>query len=384
MNAEVSTPISVPREPAVAVIIPCHNEANAIEKVVRDFQLALPDAQIFVYDNASSDATYEVARAAGATVRREPRLGKGNVVRRMFSDVDADVFIMVDGDDTYDASAAPALVEYLLSNSLDMLNAARVPSSGDAYRRGHKFGNAVLTGIVARVFGDQITDMLSGYRIFSRRFVKSFPAIANGFEIETELTVHALGLRVPVGELPVCYKVRGEGTHSKLHTYRDGILILKFIVHLVKQEKPLAFFGWASALLAIISILVEIPVIITFLEIGLVPQLPSAVLGMGVGLLAFLSLACGLILETVTQGRIETKRMHYLSLPSVGPALTSTDGSGRRAVTNQAGARRDTRVALQLATTVNTAAKGPAHQPSTINSDRHVTSVLPQAQRSPV
>ncbi|WP_129649568.1 glycosyltransferase family 2 protein [Peristeroidobacter agariperforans] len=332
MNAQTSTPLSTCLKPSVAVIIPCHNEANAIARVVRDFRSALPDASIFVYDNVSSDATYEVAKSAGAIVHREFRRGKGNVVRRMFADIDADVLVMVDGDDTYDASAAPTLIEHLLNNSLDMVNAARVPSSTDAYRKGHRLGNIILTGIVSMVFGNQITDMLSGYRIFSRRFVKSFPAISNGFEIETELTVHALDLHLPVGEIPVRYKERCEGTSSKLHTYRDGILILRFIVHLIKQEKPLEFFGCVFLLLSLISLAVEIPVIVTFIETGLVPQIPSAVLGVGIGLLASLSLVCGLILETVTQGRNEAKRMHYLSLPPVTPA--HNEGTGHRGAAN--------------------------------------------------
>jgi glycosyltransferase involved in cell wall biosynthesis len=315
MNTGVSAPFAIDREPTVAVIIPCYNEAGAIAKVVRDFRSALPKAKVFVYDNASSDMTSTEAKAAGAIVCNEVQRGKGHVVRRMFADVDADVFVMVDGDDTYDASIAPLMVELLLENSLDMVNAARVAESTNVYRAGHQVGNAMLSGLVAKVFGSRITDMLSGYRAFSRRFVKSFPAVSSGFEIETELTVHALELCLPVVEIPVRYKERARGTQSKLNTYRDGILIFKFIVHLIKQERPFEFFGAAFLALALTSVLIEIPVIVTFVQTSLVPQIPSAVLGVGVGLLSFLSLVCGLILETVTQGRIEAKRMHYLSLP---------------------------------------------------------------------
>lgn len=314
MNTALTTPLPFRREPTVAVIIPCYNEAAVIAKVVRDFRSALPAAKIFVYDNASSDSTSEEALSAGAVVRSESRVGKGNVVRRMFADVDADVFVMIDGDDTYDVSVAPRLVEVLLANSLDMVNAARVPTSTGVYRRGHKFGNALLTKVVATVFGGRITDMLSGYRAFSRRFVKSFPAVSSGFEIETELTVHALELRLPIAEIPVRYKERSAGSKSKLKTYRDGILILRFIVRLVKQERPFEFFGWIFVALALTSIVLEIPLIATFLKTGFVPRIPTAILGVGIGILSFISLTCGLILDTVTRGRLEAKRMHYLSL----------------------------------------------------------------------
>lgn len=324
--------LPVPRQPTVAVIIPCRNEASAIAKVVRDFRAALPEAAIFVYDNASSDDTCAVARAAGAIVRSETQKGKGNVIRRMFADIEADVFVMVDGDDTYDASVAPRLIETLITNSLDMVNAARVPVSGGAYRVGHKFGNTVLSTFVAKVFGDRITDMLSGYRAFSRRFVKSFPATSCGFEIETELTVHALELRLPIAEIPVLYKERQAGSQSKLNTYRDGILILKFIIRLIKQEKPLAFFGWGFVVLGLASVLIEIPVILGFIKTGLVLAIPSAMLGIGVGVLSFTSLVCGLILDTVTQGRIEAKRMHYLSLAASPSFTTYATGSSRAAI----------------------------------------------------
>ena len=322
MNAKIMTDpsdaaaeLSERRRPVVAVVIPCFNEAAAIGKVVRDFRAAMPDARIFVYDNASSDETSAAARQAGAIVRTEPQRGKGNVVRRMFADVEADVFVLVDGDDTYDAAAAPRLVAMLIDHSLDMVNATRTPVSDQAYRAGHQFGNAVLTGVVARIFGNRVTDMLSGYRVFSRRFVKSFPTLSAGFEIETELTIHALELRLPIAEVSVAYKERPVGSASKLKTYSDGYRIFKFIFRLIKQEKPFQFFGALFLLLMASSVLLEIPVILTFMHTGLVPRMPTALLGTGIALLAFMSLTCGLILDTVTRGRAEAKRMHYLSIP---------------------------------------------------------------------
>ncbi|HSY07825.1 MAG TPA: glycosyltransferase [Steroidobacteraceae bacterium] len=302
-------------KPTIAVLIPCYNEGSAIRAVVHGFREALPNASIFVYDNNSTDTTREVSAAAGAIVRTEPLQGKGNVVRRMFADIEADVFVLVDGDGTYDAASAPRLVELLLTDNLDMVNAARVASSQNAYRAGHQFGNALLTGMVALIFGNRLTDMLSGYRVFSRRFVKSFPALTGGFEIETELTVHALELRLPVAEVPTPYRERPSGSMSKLRTYRDGMRILRTIVTLIKQERPLQFFASISVVLAALAIALVIPVIQTFLSTGLVPKLPTAVLSMGIMLLAFLSLVCGLVLETVTRGRVESKRLHYLSIP---------------------------------------------------------------------
>jgi glycosyltransferase involved in cell wall biosynthesis len=306
---------AVLRDPVIAVLIPCRNEEATIGKVVSDFRTALPSACIFVYDNNSTDGTQVEARNAGAVVRAEAQPGKGNVVRRMFADVEADVFVLVDGDDTYDASAAPKLVNRLLSEGLDMINAARLAESAAAYRRGHRFGNALLTGVVARVFGKGLGDMLSGYRVFSRRFVKSFPALSRGFEIETELTVHALELRLPISEMTVRYRERPEGSSSKLRTYVDGMRILKMILRLIKEEKPLPFFFSIFLVLTLSSIFLEIPVVITFLRTGLVPRIPTAVLGTGMVLLGFLALACGFILDTVTRGRIELKRMHYLNVP---------------------------------------------------------------------
>jgi glycosyltransferase involved in cell wall biosynthesis len=302
-------------KPIIAVLIPCCNEEAAIGTVVRDFRRVLADCTIFVYDNNSNDRSREVALAAGAIVRTEPLQGKGNVVRRMFADIEADVFVLVDGDNTYDAESAPKLVDLLLREALDMVNASRVASSDLAYRAGHQLGNAMLTGLVSRIFGNRLTDMLSGYRVFSRRFVKSFPALTSGFEIETEFTVHALELRLPIAEVPTPYRERPAGSMSKLRTYRDGVRILRTIMALIKQERPMQFFASISACLAIVSTVLVVPVIQTFLSTGLVPRLPTAILSMGIMLLAFLSLTCGLILETVTRGRIEAKRLHYLGVP---------------------------------------------------------------------
>ena len=323
MNTAISAPLQLYRRPKVAVVIPCHNEACIIAKVVRDFRSVLPDATVYVYDNASTDSTSSEALSAGAVVRTEPLVGKGNVLRRMFADIEADVFLMIDGDDTYDVSIAPRLIETLIENSLDMVNAARIPMSTQVYRRGHKLGNTILSQAVAKIFGGRVNDMLSGYRALSRRLVKSFPAVSAGFEIETELTVHALELRLPITELPVRYKERPEGSKSKLKTYRDGFRILKFIIYLIKQEKPLQFFGWIFIVLTLITALLEFPIVLTFVRTGLVPRLPTAVLGLGIGILAFISLTCGLILDTVTRGLREAKRMHYLSLGGTG--FTGTD-----------------------------------------------------------
>jgi len=301
--------------PTVAVLIPCLNEEAAIPAVVNDFRRALPDALIFVYDNGSTDRTVEVARAAGAIVRREPLKGKGNVVRRMFADIEADIYVLVDGDDTYDAASAPAMIRRLIDDALDMVNGAREEKSEAAYRRGHRFGNRLLTGLVARFFGERMSDMLSGYRIMSRRFVKSFPALATGFETETELTVHALELRMPIAEVMTPYRERPAESASKLRTIPDGIRIMRLIMRLVREERPLEFFSLVAGVLALASILLGIPVVLEYITTGLVPRLPTAVLAMGLMLLAFLSLACGLILSTVTRGRMEAKRLHYLGIP---------------------------------------------------------------------
>jgi glycosyltransferase involved in cell wall biosynthesis len=311
-----SDPAAVARQ-RIAVLIPCYNEEVAIPRVVAAFRSALPNAAIFVYDNNSKDATRRVAEAAGAIVRSEKQQGKGHVVRRMFADIEADAYVLVDGDDTYDASAAPEMLHILFSERLDMVTGVRVTEAIDAYRPGHRFGNAVLTGMVRWVFGNRISDMLSGYRVFSRRFVKSFPALASGFETETEFTVHALELRLPVSEVQTAYKERPVGSASKLNTWRDGFRILSTILLLVQRERPLMFFSATGALLFLASILLALPLITTYLEIGLVPRLPTAILATGLALMSFLSLASGLILDTVSRGRLEAKRLAYLA--QLGP-----------------------------------------------------------------
>ncbi|WP_371869630.1 glycosyltransferase family 2 protein [Duganella flavida] len=302
----------------IAVIVPCYNEALTIGNIVRDFNTCLPQAAVYVFDNNSSDATMAVAKEAGAIVRSVPLQGKGNVIRRMFADVDADIYIMVDGDDTYDASVAPQLAEKLLREGLDMVVGTRVTEEQEAYRFGHRFGNKLLTGCVSVVFGNTFTDMLSGYRIFSRRYAKSFAAHAAGFETETELTVHALELRMPVAEVSTIYKSRPEGSFSKLNTYRDGIRILWMITKLFKNEKPLHFFSLLAGLCAIAAGVLAVPLVETFVQTGLVPRLPTAVLCTGLSLFGVVLLSCGLILDTVTKGRIEQKRFAYLAVP--GPA----------------------------------------------------------------
>jgi hypothetical protein len=303
--------LEVKARPRIAVLVPCYNEEQSIGKVVDDFAAVLPEAQIYVYDNNSKDRTAEIAAAHGAIVRRETRQGKGNVVRRMFADIDADIFVMVDGDDTYDAASARKLVAELIDNQLDMVTGARV-SDWEAYRRGHRFGNLVLTGLVTMVFGRETEDLLSGYRVFSRRFVKSFPLLTTGFEIETELTVHALDMRMPVGELSTPYIDRAPGSVSKLSTFRDGFRILGLIGVLVKEERPLAFFGGLGGILLLAALAVAAPVIQTYYATGLVPRFPTAILATGLVIVAFLSVACGLILDTVTHGRREIKRLKYL------------------------------------------------------------------------
>jgi Glycosyl transferase family 2 len=298
---------------AVAVLVPCHNEAATIEQVVREFRVHLPGAAIYVYDNNSTDDTAQIARTAGAIVRYEQLQGKGNVVRRMFADVEADIFLLVDGDGTYDISSAPRLIEKLTTDRLDMVNCARIPVTNSAYRPGHAWGNRLLTGLVAWIFGKRVGDILSGYRAMSRRFVKSFPALSSGFETETELTVHALEMRVPIGEITAPYRDRPQGSASKLHTVRDGIRILRLIVHLIKEERPLQFFSTIFLVLSVASVGIAWPVLRTYFETGLVPRLPTAILATGLAILACLSLMCGLVLDTVTRGRRELKRLFYLS-----------------------------------------------------------------------
>ncbi len=296
----------------VAVLVPCFNEEATIAAVVEAFRRALPEGAVYVYDNNSRDRTAEAAAAAGAVVRREAHQGKGYVVRRMFADIEADVYVLVDGDATYDAPSARAMIVRLVEERLDMVVAARVDHDEAAYRRGHRTGNLLLTGFVTAVFGRQFSDILSGYRVFSRRFVKSFPVLSGGFEIETELTVHALELGLPVAEVKTPYFARPEGSASKLNTWRDGFRILWTITRLYKSERPLRFFSIIGGLLGAASILLAIPIVTTFLREGVVPRLPTAVLSTGLMLLAFLMVTCGLILGTVTRGRREVKRLAYL------------------------------------------------------------------------
>ena len=302
----------------VAILVPCFNEERAVGKVVADFRAALPAAAVYVYDNNSTDQTVEVARAAGAIVRRETYQGKGHVVRRMFNDVEADIYVLVDGDATYDATSAPAMIGTLLVERLDMVVAARVERDQAAYRVGHRTGNRILTGFVAHMFGQSFTDILSGYRVFSRRFVKSFPVLSGGFEIETELTVHALELELPVGEVSTPYYSRPLGSTSKLSTWRDGCRILWTVLKLYRAERPLSLFGAFGIALAIVSIGLAIPIFITYVQEGLVPRFPTAILSTGLMLLAFLSIAVGLILDTVTRGRRELKLLAYLALRAPG------------------------------------------------------------------
>lgn len=303
-------------EPSLAVLVPCYNEAVSIAGVVRDFRVALPQATIYVYDNNSTDGTAERAREAGAEVRAERLQGKGNVVRRMFADVEADVYVLVDGDGTYRAEDAARLVRMLIAERLDLVNGRRVTDSAAAYRRGHRLGNRMLTGLVRRIFGNRFADMLSGLKVFSRRYAKSFPCLSQGFEIETELTIHALELDMAVAEADIAYGERPSDSPSKLNTVQDGIRILRMIGRLVRIERPLAFFSCGFVLMAIVALLLALPLAVTYLETGLVPRLPTAILATGLMLLAFLSLVCGLVLETVTRGRQEAKRMVYLSIPA--------------------------------------------------------------------
>lgn len=299
----------------VAVLVPCYNEAAAVAQVVRDFRAALPDSEIYVFDNNSTDGTAEIAQAAGALVRREGRKGKGNVVRRMFADVEADLYIMVDGDATYDASVAPRLIAAALEGGYDMVNVARVETAQKAYRPGHRFGNALLTGLVGRVFGTQTADMLSGYKIFTRRFVKSFPAMSGGFEIETEIMIHALELGIPIGEISAPYGERPEDSASKLQTWRDGFRILRMIGELIRRERPLEFFGVAALAMMLASLGLGLPVVFEFWESGLVPRLPTALLSAAIMLAALVSFAVGLMLDAVTRSRQELKRLAYLAIP---------------------------------------------------------------------
>ena len=307
------------RGQVVALVIPCHNEGLAIGKVVSDFNQSMPELSIYVFDNDSSDNTSIVAKSSGANVVSVSLRGKGNVVRRMFADIEADVYVMVDGDDTYDASVVRSLVDKLLDDNLDMVVGCRRTDSSiasQAYRSGHQWGNKILTKSVMNIFGGKFTDMLSGYRVFTRRYVKSFPALSKGFETETELTIHALELRMPYGEVVTSYGARPEGSASKLSTYRDGFRILKMISLLYFSERPFHFFSICSIILAFTSIVLALPIFAEFLHSGVVPRLPTAVLSASLALSSLLSFACGLILDNVTRARHEMKRLAYLAIPA--------------------------------------------------------------------
>ena len=304
----------------VAVLLPCYNEEAAIGLTVQGFRRALPDATVYVYDNNSRDRTREVAAAAGAVVRSEPQQGKGRVVRRMFADIEADVYIMADGDLTYDPESAPEMVRMVLAEQLDMVVGTRRHEAVDAYRGGHVLGNKLFTQLLSGLFGRSFSDIFSGYRAFSRRFVKSFPVLSQGFEIETEMSVHALELRMPVDEIETRYAARPEGSHSKLSTYSDGWRILKTIITLYRIERPVLFFGGIGALLLVAAILLAIPLVVTYLQTGLVPRFPTAILVTGMTVTAVLCFFAGLILDTVTRGRREMRRLAYLAFPAPGAA----------------------------------------------------------------
>ncbi len=305
-------------EPRIAVLLPCYNEEAVIARTIAGFRTALPGATVYVYDNNSRDRTIQVARAAGAVVRSERIQGKGAVVRRMFADIDADVYVMADGDATYDAASASKLVDSLIDEQLDMIVGSRIGEGAAAYRRGHRFGNALLTGMLARLFGRSFTDILSGYRVFSRRFVKSFPSLSAGFEIETEISVHALELKMPCAEIETPYFARPEGSESKLSTYRDGWRILSTIATLYRIERPLWFFGTLAVLLMAVAVALAVPLGITYAETGLVPRFPTAIGVTGLIILAALNLFAGLILDTVVRGRREVRRLAYLTYPAPG------------------------------------------------------------------
>jgi glycosyltransferase involved in cell wall biosynthesis len=307
--------------PRIAVLLPCYNEEVAIVQTIAGFRAALPDAVVYVYDNNSSDGTVDVARAAGAVVRSERMQGKGNVVRRMFADIDADIYVMADGDATYEAAAAPALVARMIDEQLDMVVGARRSEIEEAYRRGHRLGNKMLTGMLTQVFGRSFTDILSGYRVFSRRFVKSFPVLSAGFEIETEISVHALELKMPTAEVVTAYAARPEGSISKLSTYTDGWRILRTIAMLARFERPLAFFGFVGLVFALMAVLLSVPLILTYLDTGEVPRFPTAILATGLMIIAFLNFFAGLILDTVVRGRREVRRLAYLQYPAPGAEI---------------------------------------------------------------
>jgi glycosyltransferase involved in cell wall biosynthesis len=305
-------------QPRVAVVLPCFNEEAAIAETIAGFRAALPGATIYVYDNNSSDRTVAIARDAGAAVRSERQQGKGHVVRRMFADVDADIYVMADGDLTYDPAAAPAMVAMLVDEQLDMVVGTRQHDAAEAYRGGHVLGNRLFTSLLSRLFGRSFSDIFSGYRVFSRRFVKSFPVLSEGFEIETEISVHALELKMPVGEVATAYGARPEGSASKLSTYRDGWRILRTIGTLYRVERPVLFYGSVGALILAVAVVLSIPLVLTYLDTGLVPRVPTAILITGMSIVATLCFFAGLILDTVTRGRREVRRLAYLALPAPG------------------------------------------------------------------
>ena len=298
----------------IAILIPCHNEAPSIARVVAEFSTALPGARVFVYDNCSTDGTADVARAAGAIVRSEPWPGKGNVVRRMFADIDADVYVMADGDGTYDATRAPTLVKRLLLEHLDMVVGTRGGIYADAHRHGHGFGNWMFNRAYQTLFGPLFSDVFSGYRVFSHRFVKSFPAVSSGFEIETEMSVYASQMRMPIAEMETRYGAREAGSASKLHSVRDALKISGAFALLYKEIHPARFFGTISLALLVVALLLAYPLLTTYLQTGLVPRLPTGVLATGITLLAGISLVSGLILDSVARGRLEQKRLYYLGI----------------------------------------------------------------------
>ena len=335
----------------VVVLIPCYNEEASIKKVVADYRKSLPDATVYVYDNNSQDRSAICARSGGALVVSETLQGKGNVVRRMFADIEADIYLLVDGDDTYDAEAAPEMVMTLVGQQLDMVTGVRSNPCNYAYRPGHQLGNTALTGLVRWIFGKRMTDVLSGYRVFSRRFVKSFPALASGFETETEFSVHALELRMPIAEMSTTYRSRPSGSVSKLHTFSDGLRILGMIIRLIKEERPLQLFSLVGTGLLSAGLILSFPIFVEYAQSGMVPRLPTAVLSTGLVLLAFLSFGCGLILDSVARGRKEMKRLAYLAVPSGTNTLTWRSREQRRSLVTLGRASemgRDTRADPEL------------------------------------
>lgn len=296
----------------IAVLIPCYNEALTIEKVINDFRRNLPDSTIYVYDNNSKDDTLALAKMAGAIAHSEVLQGKGNVVRRMFADIEAEIYVMVDGDATYDADSIQLMIDTMIDQRLDMVTGVRKSNIEEAYRVGHRFGNWMFSSLIANIFGDRISDLLSGYRVFSRRFVKSFPALSGEFEIETELTVHALELRMPIGEVETPYGARPEGSISKLSTYKDGFKILYMVIKLIKNERPLPMFGFLGFFFLSSSLVLSAPLLVTYLETGLVPRLPTATLVVGMAIIGFFSIFAGIIIDSISTSRREIKRLFYL------------------------------------------------------------------------